>query len=388
MTLESGLNNQIGFGEESTWGTAVAPTIFLPMLDGGNKYAIDRLKSKGVMAGQRVIRSAQWSPGNRYATLSPGFELSDRSLSVLFKHMLGATSGSGPYTLTPGDLTGKGLTAQVGLVDTTDGTVHPHTYPGCKVDKWQIACKAGEIATLGLDLVARRETQYRTVTDGVTTNGSPTVTSATAAWDESDLGTPISGGTTGIPAGSFIGVINSATSIALSSSPTTNTPVNATATTSGNTLTIGVALAAASYTSGISPMTFVQSYATIAAARYPVTDLTLSGDNKLNSKRNFLGSDLISEPLEIDKRDYTGILNGEYLGTAAYNRFLRGDEAALVMHLANPDNSKTLDVTMNVEFDGETAKSNGPAIVMQALPFTCVGPTTDAGAITAVLSTA
>jgi hypothetical protein len=387
MTLGSGLNNQIGFGEESTWGVPVTPTVFLPIIDTGAKFAVDRVKSKGVMAGQRVIRSQQWSPGNRYATLSPGFELYDRSLSILFKHMFGTTSGGGPYTLTPGDLTGKGLTVELGLVDTATGTVNPHSYPGCKVGKWQLACKAGEIATLGVDLVARRETLYRTVADGVSTTSSPTITSATAVFDESDLWTPISGA--GIPANSYIGVINSATSIGLSSSNSVNTPVNITG--SGGTsitLTIGKALTAASYTSGISPMTFVSSYVTIAGTRYPVTDMTLSGDNKLNDKRNFLGSDLISEPLEVDKRDYTGVLNGEFLGYTAYNRFVRGDEVALVMHLANPSNSKTLDITMNVEFDGDTAKSNGPGIVTQALPFTCVGPSTDAGAITAVLSDA
>lgn len=78
----------------------------------------------------------------------------------------------------------------------------------------------------------------RTVTDGVTTNSDPTVTSATAAFTISDKGRPISG--TGIPAGSYIGVVNSATSIELSSSFATNTPVNASASGSGVSITIGV----------------------------------------------------------------------------------------------------------------------------------------------------
>lgn len=80
-------------------------------------------------------------------------------------------------------------------------------------------------------------TALRTVTDGVTTNASATVTSATAAFASIDVGQPISGA--GIPASSYIGVRNSATSIGLSSSATANTPVNATASASGVTLTIG-----------------------------------------------------------------------------------------------------------------------------------------------------
>jgi hypothetical protein len=76
----------------------------------------------------------------------------------------------------------------------------------------------------------------RSVTDGVTTSASPTVTSATAAFTTADVGRGITGA--GIPAATFVGAINSATSIGLSSSATTNTPVNATATATGVTLTL------------------------------------------------------------------------------------------------------------------------------------------------------
>lgn len=71
----------------------------------------------------------------------------------------------------------------------------------------------------------------RKVTDGVTTSGDATVTSATAAFAATDVGRPISG--TGIPASTTIATINSATSIELSQ--------NATANGTGITLTIGQA---------------------------------------------------------------------------------------------------------------------------------------------------
>lgn len=76
----------------------------------------------------------------------------------------------------------------------------------------------------------------RSVADGVTVSGTPTVTSATAKFVAADVGIAISGA--GIPANSYIGIVNSPTSIGLSSSPTTNTPVNATASASGVALTI------------------------------------------------------------------------------------------------------------------------------------------------------
>ncbi len=76
------------------------------------------------------------------------------------------------------------------------------------------------------------------VTDGASTTSSPTITSATANFTDEDVGDPISG--TGIPANSYIGIVNSSTSIGLSSSPTANVPVNFNTTgTTGITLTFG-----------------------------------------------------------------------------------------------------------------------------------------------------
>jgi hypothetical protein len=72
-------------------------------------------------------------------------------------------------------------------------------------------------------------TAFRTVTDGDTTSGSKTVTSATAAFTKTDVGAPITG--TGIAAATTIASVESATSITLSA--------NATATGTGISLTIG-----------------------------------------------------------------------------------------------------------------------------------------------------
>lgn len=77
----------------------------------------------------------------------------------------------------------------------------------------------------------------RIVTDGVTTSGSPTVTSATANFTATDLGSPISG--PGIPSPAYIGVVNSPTSIGLTSAIGVNTPVNASASGTGVTISLG-----------------------------------------------------------------------------------------------------------------------------------------------------
>lgn len=74
----------------------------------------------------------------------------------------------------------------------------------------------------------------RQVTDGVTTNGSTTVTSATANFTSADLQRLLIG--SGIPAGARITTINSTTSVTISAA--------ATATASGVTLNVGIGAAA------------------------------------------------------------------------------------------------------------------------------------------------
>lgn len=151
MSLRSGLAAQFGWGEESTWGTAVVPDHFLPMLKESLEASKARLDSDSIYAGRRVRDSEQWSPGIIEAGGDVELELWTTGMGELWKHALGgsATSGSGPYvhTFTPGDLDGKGLTLQVGKPD-RGGTVRPWNLPGSKVKSWELEIPArGEAKT-------------------------------------------------------------------------------------------------------------------------------------------------------------------------------------------------------------------------------------------------
>jgi hypothetical protein len=161
MALGSGMAAQIGFATETVYGTGVTPTVFLPLVSEGLTNQVERLESAGIIAGRRVLTSNQWSAGNVTVSGDVELELYNRGLGKLFVTMFGAvvTTGAGPYThvFTPGDLTGDSLTMQVGRPG-TGGTVHPFTYSGCKIASWELACSAGEIATLKTSVVAQQET--------------------------------------------------------------------------------------------------------------------------------------------------------------------------------------------------------------------------------------
>lgn len=367
------ISAQMGAVAESTWGVPVTPSVFIPFVSETMAIAPDnRVESNAIIAGAQIIRSGQWAGGLREVGGDLGLELISESAAIrlLLEHMMGTVSGSGPWTFTPGTLAGKGLTLQVG-VPGIDGTVYPKTYPGSKINTWEIAWTAGEIVTLGLGVISKTENLYRTVADAVT-NSTTTVTSATAAFTIGDIGSIISG--SGIPAGATIVSITSATSVVISAA--------ATATATGVTIVVGIALASASYTSGVeTPFHAVGASCTIGGTTVQVKQGTIAGANGL-VRRMFAGDYYTAEPLGPELRMYTGELDLEFNDPTQYNRFRNGTEAAIVTTFRS--GAKSLALTYNARFDGDTPQVGGREVVGQGVKFKAVGSSTDASALTMV----
>lgn len=368
MALRSGMSAQWGFKAESTWSTPVVVDAFLPLVSESWTTEKERLESAGIVAGRRVLTSDQWTAGKTKVSGSIQTELFNKGIATLVSHAMG--DASSPYT--PGDLVGYGLTMQIGTPDIA-GTVNPRTYTGCKITSWELACQVGEIATLGLDLVACREVLYRTVTDGTTATNT-TVTSATAAFTADDIGKPISGGT--IPAAATITAVASATSVTISGA--------ASGTAGSVTLVIGIALASASYTAATQPVKFTHGSVTIGGTAVSVKSAKLSGDNGLDAERFFLGGDVISEPLETKLREYMCDLEVEFADLTQYRRYLNGTEHAVVLTFAS-GTAFSLVITTNVRYDGTTPNVGGTEIVGQQIPMKCVASGADSTAISIAL---
>jgi hypothetical protein len=375
MAYYSGVATQIGYALETTAGTPVTVTAFLPLGGDGEKLMgeRERIESDGIRAGRRILDSNDWAGGNISPGGDVGHELYNAGLGKLLTGMFGTVSSTtGPvsslYTHTwtaVGEP--KPLTVQKGVPD-VGGTVRPFTYTGMMVDEWEIACAAGEFATIGLTFAGISEIGYRTVTDGATTSGSAAITSATAAWNADDVGKPISG--TGIPAAATILSVQSATNATLSA--------NASATGSGVTFTIGIALATASYVSGLKPFAYHQGAVTIAGSAVSVKKLTVKGKNGIDTDRRFLGSRYRKVPLEAGLHEITGTLDLEWENRTQYDRFIAEGTYACVAtftHVAG----ETLTLTMNIRHDGETPVVKDRGIVPYSLSFKCNG-TTDASA--------
>lgn len=153
----------------------------------------------------------------------------------------------------------------------------------------------------------------------------------------------------------------------------------------GKQLATSESLATASFGTGAAtPFTFKHASATIAGGAANVKKLTISGSNGLDSDRRFIGSEYRAEPLEAELREYSGTVDLEFESLTQMNRFRNATEVALVATIS-AGASASLTTTMNVRFDGATPEVDGRGIVQLSAPYKCIGSTTDASAITAVL---
>ncbi len=152
------MSGQIGFKTESVFGIGVTVDQFVPFLSESITLEQAALPYKGIVSGRRTMRGNK--RGVKMVGGSLSLELYNKPMATLLRHMFGtiATTGVGPYvhTASPGDLTGKSMTIQMGRPQ-SDGTVFPFSYYGCKLPGWTLACTADQIATLDLDVVAQDE---------------------------------------------------------------------------------------------------------------------------------------------------------------------------------------------------------------------------------------
>lgn len=152
----TGTGKFIGYAQETTPGTRVTPTRFLPHIDDDLKKVPERIESAATVPGELYVTSDQWRTGAVSVTGPVGHELYVGGMGLIFYNILGAkaTSGAGPYvhTITAGSLDGLAMTIQSVRPD-VGNTNRVFEATGCKIASAQIGCAVGQAATVGLDVV-------------------------------------------------------------------------------------------------------------------------------------------------------------------------------------------------------------------------------------------
>lgn len=179
MPSPSALNSQLSVQAETTYGTPLVNAMrFLPFLDESIDAVPDFLESNGIIAGQQILNSNQWTQGVWRISGDVNVEALTRQHGLLLHHALGSittssSAGTSTHTITPGDLGGLGLTVQKGVPDRA-GTVRPFTYAGVKIASAELAVAATENATLGLSLIAQTFTTATAIATATYANvGAP-----------------------------------------------------------------------------------------------------------------------------------------------------------------------------------------------------------------------
>lgn len=159
-TIHSGLASQLMIAPEVTYGTFVTPTRSLELVTESMKTTIERIESKGLRAGRRVV--GKWLPGKTSSAGDLELEVNGVGFGMVFQHCFGTDTITGPtdtvkytHTLSPTDLP-VGFSMQIGK-PSIDGTVQPFSYAGCRVNTWELGMKAGELLSLKLGIAAQSE---------------------------------------------------------------------------------------------------------------------------------------------------------------------------------------------------------------------------------------
>lgn len=156
----SSLDAQLGFAEETAFGTIVAPSRFTEFNSESITATYSRVESNGLRPGRRHRSDTRFTTYIEGTAGDIELEVGSKGFGILLKHMLGAiatTPGAvgevNTHTATPGDLDGKSLTVQVGRPFYTGSTVQPFTYAGGKVTSWELSNSndGNLMATLSMD---------------------------------------------------------------------------------------------------------------------------------------------------------------------------------------------------------------------------------------------
>ena len=170
VPIRTGLAAQMGFAEETVYGTYVAPARFMEFVDESMTQDVERLESAGLRAGVRVLPSSRWMAGQKTVAGDLSLEMLTTGLGLLFEHAFGGLVTTNPmgtafeHTFTPGDLPTGGLSIQIGKPDVSAaGVVHPFTYLGARIANFGIKGTVGEIGEVTLGIIAQDEDTTETL---------------------------------------------------------------------------------------------------------------------------------------------------------------------------------------------------------------------------------
>lgn len=153
------MDTQLGVKDEVTYGTPVTVDRFFEYNTTGLKLQTARVASQGMRPGRRTQASARQEPYRVGAAGPIVLDVPTKGFGFWLKHMLGAVATGAvvdsnyTHTATEDSLYGQSFTAQLNKPFHPSGTAQAHTFHGCKLVSWELACDVDGVlvATLEVD---------------------------------------------------------------------------------------------------------------------------------------------------------------------------------------------------------------------------------------------
>ena len=149
-----GAKGFIGFGPETTWGTAVTPTRYIEFLSEGLKRNQSGVVSNGIQPyrGATAYKKTTIAPGGDIA-----FEMCPEDVPTLIYNVLGgvttsSVTGGYSHVIKPAIDLPTGMTFEI------DRDVAYFIYAGGKINTWSMSFSPNEIITGSVGVAAKTET--------------------------------------------------------------------------------------------------------------------------------------------------------------------------------------------------------------------------------------
>ena len=180
------MDHQLGFANESTYGTGVVVTRFFEYESESIEETEGRTEGDPLRLGSHHIRSDRFTPYFSGASGSVEMAVMSKGMGFFLKHMLGQVATTGPaettvytHTGSEAELLGDSFTMQVNRPFHPLGTNQAFTYRGGKITEWTLSNSVDENLMLELALdfmqvdtnVAMATASYPTAMDNLTWAG-------------------------------------------------------------------------------------------------------------------------------------------------------------------------------------------------------------------------
>jgi hypothetical protein len=170
-----GMRSYFGFGDESTWGTAVAPTNFIEINSESFAKQVGRIEAQSII--KRGLRNTHVIEGGIAVDGEVSFDAQYDGWLKIAKHAFGTLVTSQPditnaptcyqHKFTIADTPLTGMSVEV-FRDTSQFVTEPnyaHRYSGCKVARFEMACGVDEILRVTAGFVGKDEGRVAKATD-------------------------------------------------------------------------------------------------------------------------------------------------------------------------------------------------------------------------------